>query len=483
MKKWILMASVMLAAGSFTACGEDEPNEPVGDATDGDGDTDGGDDGDTTPADTCFESDSANPGFGIEVNRADGGGDADLDGVCDDTEAGLTNSDGVACNTLEDCDSDNITDAGELFYRDDRFDSIGFATSPISANTDNAGADDLEEFQEGLDPTNPNDNIDTSLDTEKFDGDAYSYVSGIGIAGADCCFSNLDADAAIDNDLAALLTSLSSLGSLLGDIDLSPAGIAALIAPIIEEGTLTLIFEHSNVPVDIEEGQSGNVSVQPYLGSLVGETPATLAVRQAGDGEYFLDETVGDPFSAIINGGQFLVNDGTLNLALDLSAIAGDLLGGAELLVDLDVKKLRIRGDVSEQTKADITDALGVATATNLEVGGALPIDKVATLVNDLLGECYPAGFELLSIDEESNPDRVKLACAATIPDVANPDALGGLCGDVGELLGQVCGLLDTIIGANLSVDTDDDGKADGLALGLLLELSGAADIRTPVVE
>lgn len=486
MKKWILMASVMLAAGSFTACGDDPKEEqpPTGDVTDDDTtDTDG-----TTNPDTCYVADSAKPGFGTEVNLADGGGDADADGVCDSLEGGLSNTDGVACNTLADCDGDGISDAGEFFYRDDRFDGTGYATSPNNANTDGAGGNDLDEANAGLDPTTAADNVDDSDNTEIFTGNAYSYVSGIAIAGTDCCFTNLDADPQIDNDLAQLLNDIAPLlGQFLPDpepdedpLDLSPEGIGDLIAPLLEDGTLTLIFEETNVPTDIEGGTSTSVKVQPYFGSLAGDTIASLAVRQAGDGEYFLGDAVGAQFDAIINKGQFIVTSGDLALNLDLTDLVADLLG-EPLVLDLSVSKLRVRGAISEQTKTGSTDTIGIATDERLEVGGGVGIGQLVTVINDLLGSCYEPGFELLSLDTTSNPDRVALACAENIPAVSNPDGLGELCGEVGGLLGTICPLLDNVLGSKLSVDTDDDGKADGLAVGIKLEMSGAADIREPV--
>lgn len=517
MKKWMIMASLVLAAGTLTACGDDggSDNPPTGDATDGDGD------GETTVA-TCWEQDPSKPaGIGREVEGESNDGDM----LCDSAEANLEYN-GVACDTVADCDGDGINDDAEVLFLTPEVGGLGYATSPINPDTDGAGGNDLEDIQNGLDPTTPLDDIDVSQNTELYDGPAYSYVSSIKLAGSDCCFTNLNDDPGIDNDLSSLLSQAGSLIANFADIDLSLEGVNGLVGGLVDAGGLALVIRHENVPDDIAGGTSASVESSFLLADIVvdeggeactsdaactggpadsaafcniaaGETEGTCvyltaskADRLAGEGEYPLTAVIGGDnpvkLDAIIAENGFLVNAGDFLLSLNLASLGIDGVEdlGLPAEIDLLISKTQMLGKVEYQNGSIPADdsARGVKSDGDIKLGGGIGIVQVTDLLNDVLAGCYPEGTaDLLTVEKDDTLGRVVLACD---PNTRTADFTSseGLCGTLSgegsdlDIIGLVCDQLDNLIGKRLSVDTDGDGAKDGLAVGLLIGLSGASN-------
>jgi hypothetical protein len=530
MKKLILLASLMLAFGTITGCSDDDngdsdPTDPT-DVIDGDTSPDTDTDGDTTLPDTaeptCLDF-GDEPGIGEEVE----GTDSDEDGVCDSAEPS-------ECVGSTDCDEDGLSDAAEIFYNDPSVGGRGFATDPRNADTDDNGSTDLEDIESGNNPVSILDDI-TDNDPA-FDGTAYSYVSGLGIASESCCY-DLNDQIGADNSLAALLEGLGSALGSFGDIgiDLSAEGIAALLQGLLDEGDLALVLEHNSIPDDLENGARDDAQISFWLANIVLDEEegvcetaadctsgpaestaicsgfeegtdggddtlgdcvylnASVEERANGNGEYPLESQIGEgseegpvTLDALIGFNEIIVNEGDLVLALDLEALAGDAIAdlGLPSTLELTISKARLGGALEEQTGSQPAQGdettIGVASDGQLDLGGAVGIGQVVDLLNDLLDPCFQnpsGGGDLIQIDTESNESRVALTCADPFPDTSNSQQ--GLCTTLNDLpigFDAICGLLDQLIGSNLDVDTNDSGKADGLSLGLKLQLSGASN-------
>lgn len=355
------------------------------------------------------------------------------------------------------------------------------------------------------------------------------YLSSLSLTGPDCCFTNLDGDAAIDNDLTALVDSLSTIfeqisspldldwlvnGVLQQSIDQGAVSVLMRATNVYERAFESLGFGSESCP-ELRRAKFDFVSAERFRTTEESCTNLTVsddcfdadagqctddavcvypvssdADVQAGAGSFeILESLLGADKADLLEGvfvdGRFLLARGPepLNLPIDLGrAFPGQVEAyGLPSELILPVYKLRVRSTIAESTSDSAPDSQrGFSTTATGELGGAIALESVLEILNPYFDTCFEADVpQVFAIDAESNADRLVLTCDENLI-VDNPAAIGGLCKLFTVPDGSVdgttsCGLFDTIIAANLSVDTDEDGKADALAFGLNFELVGAA--------
>ena len=289
---------------------------------------------------------------------------------------------------------------------------------------------------------------------------AYSYLSGLSIPGAECC-ADLNGDGEVDNALGTVLPTL--LGLIGDDLDLP-----ALIQGILEDGTLTLLFHHDSPPEDLTGARTGY-----ELSIAMGDSESDWAARAAGDGVFTMDEplVVVPNTTNMIGRGMLTARLAKLPLSLDISGfIDEDSDINLPSPLGLEFSAIQLELSVTEPKEngiatADITENNGKPTNY---LTGALAYGDVAALVN-IIFDCG-VGKDLVSFEETST--EIQLACDDAVATEIEESGAEGLC----ESVGLVCGLVPSVVDIlEADVDTNGNGVADGISLALRLKLAGAS--------
>ncbi len=252
-----------------------------------------------------------------------------------------------------------------------------------------------------------------------------------------CCF-DFTGDGEIDNAVANLL---GMLGGLLGDVDIN-----AEIQGAIDGGSVAVLFEFLDV--------------------------ADWVDQAALDMNFFLGKDADDDYTDNldpVNGGTFLIDPASLDAEgnplvtfADMSITGGLLEGGpSQFILDLPIMEgivihavvdgAMIEGNVAAtaENKVSITDG---------KLGGYVAKETIANALNayiDSSCDCLGLGGAPL-IDLETN------ACATA----GTPEN----CTDDAETCGQIynyCGMALPFIDMVLDVDSDGDGTADSISIGV----------------
>lgn len=261
-----------------------------------------------------------------------------------------------------------------------------------------------------------------------------SLVTTLALADSSCCF-DFDKDGRNDNALPSIVGLIPNTGGL--------AGINETIQENIDNGSVTIILEHNGL-TELADGAEYDVSF------LLGEKDedndgVNIDVASFEQGVY--------PQALLPN--AKLTQDGD-----DLKLEAGPGTVVIELnLFDLDLR-LGIRNAMLEGYIED--DSLdGGVNIVDGKIGGVLIFEDLVKTLNDVVETCDCLGNPVDFYDLE----------AGECKDVSDIEAgacdAEGICGDLLDNVDTVCGGIGLIPVMAADLDTDGDGIADAISVGL----------------
>ncbi|TVR01457.1 MAG: hypothetical protein EA398_09590 [Deltaproteobacteria bacterium] len=325
------------------------------------------------------------------------------------------------------------------------------------------------------------DNVDP--DDYEFSG-VYSYINSIIIppdTDEEACCYDLNGDGEIDNALGRLLP---VVGTLADGLDVNEVLLEAL-----EDDSFGLLVEYRGLGADLTaEGEMFGMSV--FLASdASGEADAfdSWADRNSGNGVFSISRAgFGDAGSqvqfnnATIDGSSLIAGPSTFVLALDLGELTDGLFD--ELILEIDGAILTADVEAHANGIATTNETINEVEYGGGKLGGAVDINQIVGLVDDLARECTCAGLDpdrpvLIS---EIVDGQLEIFCADDQPvDGAGCTSDDGL---VCENLSLVCTVAD-VLSSFADVDTSGDGVDNGVSVGLRLGMTGAELAADPLED
>lgn len=339
------------------------------------------------------------------------------------------------------------------------------------------------------DPGNGNNNGEVSCDDDPTqekcldfenarDTLAYSYVNGLVLPEADaeadaCCWDyvadNNDEPLDYDNALGSLLSGL--VGEMLDDIDLDE-----VLGELFEEGTLTLLLEYKNLVKELDT-QNGGVQIALHLG----ESESDWSDRNSGDGVFTLGDKLAD-ITGNVRRSSVDARADNFPLSLDLTGFVDE-----QELVDLglpktltiSLSKVRLALDISEDSPDKISNDVAVTSrggkSTNF-LTGLISSNELISVLNEVVGKgmCDLEG-DALELDDSPSGDDLEEGDLDKPEIYVNPEYEDDLADCLGDLISGIDIVpMIGLVGEFFDVDSDGDGVADGLSLGLFLSIAGA---------
>lgn len=314
--------------------------------------------------------------------------------------------------------------------------------------------------------------------------DALLYLSGVSIAALEdntpsCCV-DFDEDGVYDNNvvvgLEKILRTLEADGNLPIDapngedaIDVA-RDLTGLFNGLIEDGSLTVLFETDAFPTDYNAG--GAFTLNAHKGS----SDSDAAARAAGDGVFELEDALTSLAATLADGVVDAHAEGDVSIPWHIK-----LKHGPHVLGDLDIAELSVRLQVEAddagrpQTTTATTDADGKPVNY---LAGAVRGESAVNAVNQLVsGFCGVGAF--LGFDQS------EAAANGAVPAViADADVVTALENHSDSLcvgLGAYAVKADSV--ARLfDVDTDGNGVNDAMSFGMNIRLVAGTDADKVVV-
>lgn len=310
---------------------------------------------------------------------------------------------------------------------------------------------------------------------------AYSYVNGLvipsGDEGEECCW---DYTADNNNDPEFYDNALGNLLAPGGITDMIPGefNIDDILSDLFEDNTLTLLLQYKDLPKELG---NGGLDIALHMGT----SEDDWAARNGGDGIYEL----GDKLASISG----YVSRETIHAQADTFPISLDLTGfvdpdeladlGLPNVISISLSKVRLALQAIEAEANKISNDVNITAdrgkATNF-LTGLISGNELANVLNEVVGrgmckDNINGDVIRFSQDVEVDPDAEEDELALPIVEVIDEDALGDCFDDLGIDLGGIeLPKILPVVGGFFDVDSDHDGVADGLSLGLFLSITGA---------
>ena len=287
-----------------------------------------------------------------------------------------------------------------------------------------------------------------------------SYITSLHIPVPDedepCCYDMGGPDGEIDNKISVLLASLAGLL----EFDAN-----AMIAEQIAAGTIVVLLEFR----EFDDGAADDPSiVMPFFyGSIDGCTEEDCSVQAdaaAGNGTFLVSESsflsdpngcTGTPFikfdQAYVEGNHLVAGPSIFGLSLPIM----------EFVLEVEIHNSRVEADLSYGPNG--------ITMTNGKLGGAIPVGSVI----DGLNQYASGGCTCLEIADgdlvtyEITSEAFVATCSTSITNNCEED-------DPCKMIGDMCGMAVNLIAGQADIDTDGDGVAESISIGITLEGTSA---------
>ena len=262
----------------------------------------------------------------------------------------------------------------------------------------------------------------------------------------ECCF-DYTGDGTPDNRLGALL---GMLGGLIGSGD-EPTSLQDTLDEAIEDGTISLLFDWMEWP-DGDGAAKFGVLIGDAEQTEEGEVAQDFATRQAGDGNYTINEASVDAHGPLVQfqlaeveGGSLVTEFSTFDIVISPAAFG---IEGLEANIEISLEAALIDAELTEEDNG-IHTVDGENEAEEFVGGGRLGGVVVLPELLDLLGglvedcTCIPGDDPLVSWSYEFDGlggGRINVTCNYS------PDELNAACG--GDDESAICGAAGTICGA-----------------------------------
>lgn len=316
---------------------------------------------------------------------------------------------------------------------------------------------------------------------------ALFYLSELQVAAvvdgeATCCV-DFNGDGAMDNNvvvgfqkvLGTLVRDGNLPGALEGDdpsaeIDVEET-LNELLVGLIDDGSLTVLFEADEFPVDLAEG--GEFTLEAFKASSESDT----ADRIAGDGLFELGDAL-TTMDAILKDGIVdakATSDVTIPLQVNLGAGQGNTgPEGGHVVSQFEVAQLSVRLEVEEDANGRLRTTQSTVdqdgNPVNYLAGAVRGESTVGTVNQFISGFCKVDDFLAFSDDpadaEGTTPSVTADADVVAALNVHSDSLCRGL-GAYADKTDKIAELFD--------VDTNDNGVYDAISVGFTLQLAAAS--------